>query len=336
MDLFVFCHYEQPADPVQLTIAFLFLSANRQPQQFKMTNTSTDLVTGSAHLDLAGNLIIKARFNNNFKKTTINNDELTYDELILMLQRLFNGRFDAKDDVKLKYRDEDGDLVDIDNDSDLKAAIQSNRYLKLVISLADEEDDVSLLDDKISLSKKEFRKLLETMEHILENLKTNGPVKPENSTNSSFEPLNNEPAHTMNSHLNNLTLSDSKEFDPLVNKNNDLKSDRSHTAQSNLEEDSIKSLDSSSLHQQQQQQQHAERQPATLQPSVQQFQPTQNLQSKILVGCACCSTLEIFSFQIITKCEKLIILFPSHSRINHSNFNHRKPMCHKINRNISH
>lgn len=240
-----------------------------------MTNNSTDLVnqsvTGSAHLDLAGNLIIKARFNNNFKKTTINNDELTYDELILMLQRLFNGRFDAKDDVKLKYRDEDGDLVDIDNDSDLKSAIQSNRYLKLVIYLGDDcEDDVSLLDDKISLSKKEFRKLTDTMERILESLRTNEPVKPENSTNSSFEPLNNEPqvAHT----LNNLTLSDSKEFDPLVNKSEDLKSDKSNV-QASLGDDSIKSLSSAN-----------ERQPATLQPSAQQFQSTQNLQSKILVS----------------------------------------------------
>lgn len=229
------------------------------------------MVTGSAHLDLAGNLIIKARFNNNFKKTTINNDELTYDELILMLQRLFNGKFDAKDDIKLKYRDEDGDLVDIDNDSDLKSAIQSNRYLKLVISLGDEEDDCSILEDnhKISLSKKEFRQLTDTMERILERLKTNEPIKPECSTNSSFEPLNNDaPVNT----LNNLTLSDSKEFDPLVNKHNDLdlKSEKSNL-QSNLEDESIKNL-------------NVERQPATLQPSAQQFQSTQNLQSKILVS----------------------------------------------------
>ena len=254
-------------------------------------NNSTDILTGSAHLDLAGNLIIKAKFNNNFKKTTINNDELTYDELILMLQRLFNGRFDAKDDVKLKYRDEDGDLVDIDNDSDLKSAIQSDRYLKLVISLGDEEcDDLSLLDDRISLTKKEFRKLTDTMERILDSLKTNEPVKPENSTNSSFEPLNDAHVNT----LNNLTLSDSKEFDPLVNKNDELKSGKSNQIQSsNLDVDSIKSSNSNQQQQHQQQQHHQqqqqqqqqtnERQPATLQPSAQQFQSTQNLQSKILV-----------------------------------------------------
>lgn len=240
-------------------------------------NTSTDMLSSSAHLDLAGNLIIKARFNNNFKKTTINNDELTYDELILMLQRLFNGRFDAKDDVKLKYRDEDGDLVDIDNDSDLKSAIQSNRYLKLVISLGDEEDDCSILEDnhKISLSKKEFRKLTETMECILDSLKRNEPIKPENSTNSSFEPLNNDaPVNA----LNNLTLSDSKEFDPLVNKRElDLKSEKSTNIQTSLEDDSIKSLNSNVNTNERQQQ------PATLQPSAQQFQSTQNLQSKILV-----------------------------------------------------
>jgi protein TFG len=37
--------------------------------------------------------------------------DITYDELILMMQRVFRDQLSSSDDVTLKYKDEDGDLV---------------------------------------------------------------------------------------------------------------------------------------------------------------------------------------------------------------------------------
>ena len=39
--------------------------------------------------------------------------DITYDELILMMQRVFRDQLSSSDDVTLKYKDEDGDLVSL-------------------------------------------------------------------------------------------------------------------------------------------------------------------------------------------------------------------------------
>ena len=41
--------------------------------------------------------------------------DITYDELILMMQRVFRDQLSSSDDVTLKYKDEDGDLVKTEN-----------------------------------------------------------------------------------------------------------------------------------------------------------------------------------------------------------------------------
>lgn len=57
-------------------------------------------------IDLSGKLIIKAQLGNDIRKIPIHNEEITYDELILMMQRLFRGRINSSDDVRIKYKDE--------------------------------------------------------------------------------------------------------------------------------------------------------------------------------------------------------------------------------------
>ena len=39
----------------------------------------------------------------------IHNEDITYDELILMMQRVFRDQLQITDDLTLKYKDEDGD-----------------------------------------------------------------------------------------------------------------------------------------------------------------------------------------------------------------------------------
>ena len=57
-------------------------------------------------LDLSGKLVIKAKLGDDIRKVPIFNEDITYDELLLMLQRVFKGRLSPTDDVTLKYRDE--------------------------------------------------------------------------------------------------------------------------------------------------------------------------------------------------------------------------------------
>uniref|UniRef100_H2Y436 PB1 domain-containing protein n=1 Tax=Ciona savignyi TaxID=51511 RepID=H2Y436_CIOSA len=89
-------------------------------------------------MDLTGKLIIKARLGNDIRRIPIHNEDLTYDELILMMQRVFRGSLDPNEDVAIKYADEDGDLITIFDDSDINFAIQISRILKLTIFTKDQ------------------------------------------------------------------------------------------------------------------------------------------------------------------------------------------------------
>lgn len=40
------------------------------------------------------------------RKVLIHNESITYDELLLMMQRIFNGKLTANDDLTIKYKDE--------------------------------------------------------------------------------------------------------------------------------------------------------------------------------------------------------------------------------------
>ena len=104
------------------------------------------------NLDMTGKLIIKASLGDDIRRIPIHNDDLTYDELVLMMQvgnlaiilcifllstmqRVFRGVLDPEEELLLKYKDEDGDLVTIMDNSDLSFAIQFCRVLRLTIIL---------------------------------------------------------------------------------------------------------------------------------------------------------------------------------------------------------
>eukprot|EP00088_Acartia_fossae_P021813 TRINITY_DN23175_c0_g1_i1.p1 TRINITY_DN23175_c0_g1~~TRINITY_DN23175_c0_g1_i1.p1 ORF type:complete len:442 (+),score=91.42 TRINITY_DN23175_c0_g1_i1:48-1373(+) len=90
-------------------------------------------------LDLSGKLIIKASYGDDIRRIPIHNDDLTYDELVLMMQRVFKGLIEPDEDILLKYKDEDGDLITITDNSDLSFAIQYCRVLKLTVFKKKEE-----------------------------------------------------------------------------------------------------------------------------------------------------------------------------------------------------
>ncbi len=55
-------------------------------------------------LDLTGKLIIKVQLGEDIRRIPIHNDEITFDELLLMMQRVF--RIKSDDEVTIKYKDE--------------------------------------------------------------------------------------------------------------------------------------------------------------------------------------------------------------------------------------
>uniref|UniRef100_A0A0N5AT82 PB1 domain-containing protein n=1 Tax=Syphacia muris TaxID=451379 RepID=A0A0N5AT82_9BILA len=75
--------------------------------------------------------LIKARFGNDVRKVSVrHNEDLSYDDLCIMMQRIF--KIEPSTNIILKYRDEDNDLVTIADDNDLLLALNTQRNLSIV------------------------------------------------------------------------------------------------------------------------------------------------------------------------------------------------------------
>lgn len=86
---------------------FLYLKMNYTPDTFSIGvtgNRGVNFVSGNA--DLSGALIIKARLGDDIRCIPIHNEDLTYDDLLLMMQRVFRGKLSSTDDITIKYKDE--------------------------------------------------------------------------------------------------------------------------------------------------------------------------------------------------------------------------------------
>lgn len=57
-------------------------------------------------IDLSGKLIIKVQLGDDIRRIPIHNEAITYDELVLMMQRVFRGKLTSNDDITIKYKDE--------------------------------------------------------------------------------------------------------------------------------------------------------------------------------------------------------------------------------------
>ena len=57
-------------------------------------------------LDLSGKLIIKVQLGDDIRRIPIHNEDITYDELVLMMQRVFRGKVNTTDELVIKYKDE--------------------------------------------------------------------------------------------------------------------------------------------------------------------------------------------------------------------------------------
>ncbi|VDO12973.1 unnamed protein product [Rodentolepis nana] len=83
--------------------------------------------------DLGGKLVIKVQLGDDLRRILIHNEELTLDELVLMLQRVFKPQLDNLESFTIKYKDEDDEYITIAEEFDLSYAIHSNKTLRLKI-----------------------------------------------------------------------------------------------------------------------------------------------------------------------------------------------------------
>jgi len=192
-------------------------------------------------MDLSGKLVIKATLGDDIRRIPIHNEDITYDELILMMQRVFRDQVSPSDDVALKYKDEDGDLVTLYDSADLATALQISRILKLTVFVNGKipGSNKGLISTDVKI---ELRAIRDKINHILDSLDgvENGGGGPavsdlatsvqdlkiqstNNGGNSGTNGDSNANASTAselangNSSFNNqaAAVQESKEFDPL-------------------------------------------------------------------------------------------------------------------------
>ncbi|XP_060519818.1 protein TFG-like isoform X2 [Cylas formicarius] len=167
-------------------------------------------------LDLSGKLIIKVQLGDDIRRIPIHNEAITYDELVLMMQRVFRGKLTANDDITLKYKDEDGDLVTIFDSTDLSFAIQCSRILKLQVLLNSEikhDSAGSINQTEVTNLKNQLRSIRDQVNKLLDSLDTAGHVKSAHNQHDSSE----SGAETTQSSAP-LNKVNSSEFDPLQEK----------------------------------------------------------------------------------------------------------------------
>ncbi|CAF0808709.1 unnamed protein product [Rotaria sordida] len=96
-------------------------------------STSAPLSTAPSSDKLSGQLIIKAQLGDDIRKMMIHNEDLTLNELVLMMERIFTGKISNSDELTIKYLDDDGDKITLLNDSDLTVAVHFHKVLRLFV-----------------------------------------------------------------------------------------------------------------------------------------------------------------------------------------------------------
>ncbi|XP_025098659.1 uncharacterized protein LOC112566611 isoform X2 [Pomacea canaliculata] len=173
-----------------------------------------------AALDLSGKLIIKVQLGEDIRRIPIHNEDITYDELVLMMQRVYRGKLSTNDDIVIKYKDEDGDLITIFDSSDLAFAIQCSRILKITLFVNGQR--LSDVGDMRSL-RRELQAIRDRVNAILDRMDSpaTSVISAADSSITDGEKWGRPDAASSTkvsvrgSGLTHASAAESKEFDPL-------------------------------------------------------------------------------------------------------------------------
>ncbi|XP_071510524.1 uncharacterized protein [Diadema antillarum] len=220
-------------------------------------------------IDLSNKLIIKAQLGDDIRRIPIHNEDITYDELVLMMQRVYRGKLNPSDEVVIKYKDEDGDLITIFDSTDLSFAIQCSRILKITLFVNGQPRPIE--GDQIKNLRKELQTIRNQVNHLLDSLEPPTAYEKPEGENAPEEPAEVKPA---------VNSAQTAMFDPYKQPaanpavmssfgiDKDEAADRPASPA-----DSVSSRSSNLSQQQQQQQQTRPQQPPANQPGAPQAQP---------------------------------------------------------------
>ncbi|CAG9529749.1 unnamed protein product [Cercopithifilaria johnstoni] len=116
---------------------------------------------------------LKARYGGDVRKMTIHHsDDVSYNDLVLMMQRVF--KLQSSVNISLKYKDEDGDYITLANDTDLLLALQTETKLSIIV-LNDETDftQAMKLENQLEVIRDTTISALETLKAIKIGVKSN-------------------------------------------------------------------------------------------------------------------------------------------------------------------
>ncbi|EFO20134.2 hypothetical protein LOAG_08357 [Loa loa] len=116
---------------------------------------------------------LKARYGNDVRKMTIHHsDDMSYNDLVLMMQRIF--KLQSSANISLKYKDEDGDYITLADDTDLLLALQTETKLSIIV-LSDESDSTQVmkLETQLEVVRDTATSILETLKAIKIGTKMN-------------------------------------------------------------------------------------------------------------------------------------------------------------------
>ncbi|XP_020765372.1 protein TFG isoform X4 [Odocoileus virginianus] len=173
----------------------------------------------NGQLDLSGKLIIKAQLGEDIRRIPIHNEDITYDELVLMMQRVFRGKLLSNDEVTIKYKDEDGDLITIFDSSDLSFAIQCSRILKLTLFVNGQPRPLE--SSQVKYLRRELIELRNKVNRLLDSLEPPGEPGPSSSIpdNDTVDGREEKPAAADSSgkQSTQVMAASMSAFDPLKN-----------------------------------------------------------------------------------------------------------------------
>nr|BAB25736.1 unnamed protein product [Mus musculus] len=173
----------------------------------------------NGQLDLSGKLIIKAQLGEDIRRIPIHNEDITYDELVLMMQRVFRGKLLSNDEVTIKYKDEDGDLITIFDSSDLSFAIQCSRILKLTLFVNGQPRPLE--SSQVKYLRRELVELRNKVNRLLDSLEPPGEPGPSTSIpeNDTVDGREEKPAASDSSgkQSTQVMAASMSAFDPLKN-----------------------------------------------------------------------------------------------------------------------
>ncbi|CAJ0575411.1 unnamed protein product, partial [Mesorhabditis spiculigera] len=102
--------------------------------------------------------VVKIKYGSDIRKSAVHNNDLTLNDLLLMAQRIFN--ISPQEPFTLKYKDSDGDLITLAEDSDLRLALDSNSSDTLSVFVNGDNAAAETLKAQFSQLQSDFERLL--------------------------------------------------------------------------------------------------------------------------------------------------------------------------------